>query len=92
MVVHTNVAGWKTKKIKKGTYTLSISKTGETSDNNINLLVRQGKDTTESNTITQIAQFYYTIIIQSLFYQLLQLHLCIHNKEGLMKIFLKYYH
>lgn len=56
MVVHTNVAGWKTKKIKKGTYTLSISKTGETSDNNINLLVRQGKDTTESNTITQIAQ------------------------------------
>lgn len=56
MTVHTNVTGWKTKILKKGTYTLSINKTGETSDNNINLLVRQGKDTANSTTITQITQ------------------------------------
>lgn len=53
--INTNANNFKSKKLKKGSYTLSIEKSGETTDNNINLLIRKAEDLSSTGNISVIS-------------------------------------
>lgn len=53
--INTNANNFKSKKLKKGSYTLSIEKSGETTDNNINLLIRKAEDLSSTGNISAIS-------------------------------------
>ena len=53
--INTNGNNFKSKKLKKGSYTLSIEKSGETTDNNINLLIRKAEDLSSTGNISVIS-------------------------------------
>lgn len=53
--INTNAKNFKSKKLKKGSYTLSIEKSGETTDNNINLLIRKAEALSSTGNISVIS-------------------------------------